>query len=111
METLAEQSSFEIAIVGPGRAVVSGEVDREAAPVLRWALDAALQVAVDRPVPELVVDLAAVDFLDAAGIGVLVGTADRARRTGGRVVLRAPSRAACRVLRVVGLDRTFPLVD
>jgi anti-sigma B factor antagonist len=108
---LAVQSPFEVEMVAPGRVVVSGEVDREAAPVLLWALDAALWVAVDRPVPELVVDLAAVDFLDAAGIGVLIGTANRARRAGGRVVLRAPSRAACRVLQVVGLDRTFPLVD
>jgi anti-sigma B factor antagonist len=108
---LAERSLFEIEIVGPGRVAVSGQVDRDAAPVLRWTLDAALRVAVDRPARELVVDLAAVDFLDAAGIGVLVGTANRAHQAGGRVVLRAPSRVASRVLRVVGLDRTFPLVD
>ena len=108
---MAERSPFEIEIVGPGRVAISGQVDRDAAAVLRWTLDAALQVVVDRPAPELVVDLAGVDFLDAAGIGVLVGTANRARRAGGRVVLRAPSRAASRVLRVVGLDRAFPLVD
>ncbi len=108
---MADQSPFEIEIVGPGRVAISGQVDRDAASILQWALDAALRVAVDRPACELVVDLAAVDFLDAAGIGVLVGTANRARRAGGRVVLRAPSRAACRVLRVVGLDRTFPTID
>jgi anti-anti-sigma regulatory factor len=42
---------------------------------------------------------------------VLAGTAHRARRAGGCVALRAPSRAACRVLRAVGLDRAFPIVD
>ena len=55
-----------------------------------------------------VVDLAAVSFIDAAGLGVLLGAH---RRRAGGLALRAPSRCVRRLLALTGHDATFPLLE
>lgn len=78
-------------------AVVVGEVDLLTSPELRRVLFCALNDA-----DELLIDLAGVDFMDATGLGALVGASARARSANGRVVLRAPSRPVRRLLEAVG---------
>ena len=53
-----------------------GELDLEGAPELRRALIEAID---EQPGRQLVVDLEGVDFIDSAGLGVLVGGLKRAR--------------------------------
>jgi anti-sigma B factor antagonist len=84
-------------------ASVRGEVDIATAPILRSAL-----MDAGAPSP-LTVDLAGVTFIDASGLRVLVGAAGRARRDGGELVLRDPSRGLLRVLGVTGLLGTFTI--
>ncbi|MEA3076140.1 MAG: anti-sigma factor antagonist [Actinomycetota bacterium] len=72
---------------------VHGEVDIATAPLLRSALAGAVAMGA-----RLTVDLAGVTFMDAAGVGVLAGAATLARRVGGDLVLRDPSRPTLRVL-------------
>ena len=50
-----------------------------------------------------------VEFIDAAGIHVLENAAGEARGAGGKLVLRSPSRAVRRMLRVLDLDRALPV--
>ena len=106
---MAEPFPFQAQVVGRGLVVVTGAVDLDTSPQLRLALQQALD-NVDGPTG-LVVDLSAVDFMDATGLGVLVGAANRAKRAGGDVRLRAPSPAVLRVLDVGGLKDAFPLVQ
>jgi anti-anti-sigma factor len=79
--------------------VVTGAVDIDTAPDLLRALRGALACGPG----ELVVDLAAVTFIDSSGIDVLVCAAERAAEGGGRLRLRAPSRPVRHLLDVLAL--------
>ena len=65
---------------------VHGELDLDGAPELRRALIEAIDEHPGRP---LVVDLEGVDFIDSAGLGVLVGGLKRAKDAEGDLVLVA----------------------
>lgn len=77
---------------------VSGEIDASTAPRLRSHLD---DFGRD-DIGKVVVDLADVTFLDAAGIAVLLNTDARLRSLGARLTVRSPRTAAARVLRAAG---------
>jgi anti-sigma B factor antagonist len=83
---------------------VGGEVDVETAPRMRAALEAAL--ATGDPV---VVDLAAVTFMDSAGFGVLASAQRRAAQDGVTVRLRAVPDRVRRLLVLLGLDAVLPI--
>jgi anti-anti-sigma factor len=56
----------------------------------------------------LAVDMSGVTFIGAAGIGVLVDAANRAREAGGSLSLLAPSRQVRWLLDVLHLDAILP---
>ena len=56
----------------------------------------------------LAVDMSGVTFIGAAGIGVLVAVANRAREAGGGLSLLAPSRQVRWLLDVLHLDAILP---
>jgi anti-sigma B factor antagonist len=84
--------------------VLDGEIDIATAPAIRCFLMAAISGGDVR----LAVDLSGVTFIDAAGVGVLVAAANRARDAGGGLSLLAPSRQVRRLLGVLHLDATLP---
>jgi anti-sigma B factor antagonist len=84
--------------------VLDGEIDIATAPAIRRFLMAAIS---DGDV-HLAVDMSGVTFIDAAGIGVLVAAANRAREAGGGLSLLAPSRQVRRLLGVLHLDAILP---
>jgi anti-anti-sigma factor len=57
----------------------------------------------------LVLNLAAVNFLDSAGIGALVGLAGDAEDAGVAFALQDPSERVVRVLTISGLFDAWPL--
>jgi anti-anti-sigma factor len=77
---------------------VRGELDCATAPRLRAALDGL--DAVGRIVR---IDLSATDFMDCAGVGVLVVSHRRLSHLGGELVLVSPSDPVRRVLELTGL--------
>jgi anti-sigma B factor antagonist len=77
----------------------AGEIDSVTAPVLRLALVSALRP----PCTRVVVDLAAVTFLNSAGLTVLAEAHRLARADGIDLTVRAASRVVVRVLRITGL--------
>ena len=88
-----------IEIARPGRTIVlSGRLDVVTVADVRLAL----HEAVDTGTGDLLVDLGAVDAIDASGLGVLVGAHRRAGRVGRRMVLR---NVPDRVLRLLALPR------
>jgi anti-sigma B factor antagonist len=56
-------------------------------------------------------DLSAVEFIDSAGLGILVGAWRRAVAKDHRFVIRAPSVPVRRNLDISGLGRIFTLDD
>jgi anti-anti-sigma factor len=84
--------------------VLYGELDIATGPAIRRSLTAAIR---GRNV-HLAVDMSGVTFIDAAGIGVLVDAASRARKAGGRLSLLAPSWPVRRLLDILHLDGILP---
>ena len=77
---------------------ISGEIDIATSPAMGDAL------AAGRGPAHLEVDMSAVTFMDASGIGVLLAARQRAVDGGGSLTLRAPSWAVRRVTGILGLD-------
>jgi anti-sigma B factor antagonist len=77
---------------------ITGEIDIATSQAMRDAL------ATDSGPAHLEVDMSAVTFIDASGIGALLAARQRAVDGGGSLAVRAPSWAVLRVTRVLGLD-------
>jgi anti-sigma B factor antagonist len=84
--------------------VLDGEIDIATAPAIRRFLMAAISGGDTR----LAVDMSGVTFIGAAGIGVLVAAANRAREAGGSLSLLAPPPQLRRLLDVLHLDAVLP---
>jgi anti-sigma B factor antagonist len=84
--------------------VLDGEIDIATAPAIRRCLMAAISGGD----VHLAVDLSGVTFLGAAGIGVLIAAANRARQRGGSLSLLAPSPQVLLLLDVFHLDAILP---
>jgi anti-anti-sigma factor len=85
--------------------VLSGRLDVSSASDVR----AALHEAIDLGAGDLVVDLAGVDWVDATGLGVLLGADRLAKLAGRRIVLRDAAPRVLRILRVTRLHRVLTL--
>ncbi|MFI5532652.1 STAS domain-containing protein [Kitasatospora sp. NPDC051853] len=92
------------------RLAIQGRLDVRSAADAR----ARLHQAVDGGQGDLVLDLAGLEFWDATGLGVIMGTHRRAGRLGRRLVLRAvPAQlqrllVATRLHRILAVEGTVP---
>lgn len=94
--------------ITPSRLVlrVVGEIDLATVPVLAEALQ--FRVGAAETGTELIVDMAAVTFIDARGLATLVEAAEAARSCG--VVFRTTGRPAC-LLRLLAIAGTGDALD
>jgi anti-sigma B factor antagonist len=81
---------------------LSGELDLVDAPDVEAAL-----VTVAAREPEIIVDLAALAFIDSSGVAALVRGRTHARHAGSDLLLAAPQQLVLRVLAVTGLVDYF----
>ncbi len=79
-----------------------GELDQVDAASVAAAL-----AAVAAPGPEIIVDLAALTFIDSSGVAALAHGRREARRAGGNLVLAAPQQQVRRVLAITRLSDAF----
>jgi anti-anti-sigma factor len=84
---------------------ISGELDIATTAVLRDRITAVLNDGT-KPV---IVDLSLVSFCDASGLSLLIALRRRADLRGRTVALAAPRASMRKLLRVTGLDRSFPV--
>jgi anti-anti-sigma factor len=84
--------------------VLDGEIDIATCPAIRRLLLAAISGGN----VHLAVDVSGVTFIGAAGIGVLVAAANRAREAGGGLSLLAPSPQVRWLVDVFHLDAILP---
>ena len=85
--------------------VLRGDLDMAGAPRLHQEV-AQLVAAGDA---RLVLDLAAVDFIDSTGLGAVIGALRRVRSHDGELVLVCPEPRLQRVSAMCDLDRVFGL--
>jgi anti-sigma B factor antagonist len=99
------QFGIELTWPSPGVAliVVQGEIDLYTTPPFREMVAHCLS----REPGRIVMDLSRVTFLDAAGLGVVVDTANRMELDTVTVV--CPHPLIVRILRLAGLDRVLAL--
>jgi anti-sigma B factor antagonist len=83
-----------------------GEIDAYTAPALRLDLRRLIE---DVGASTLIVDLAAVTFLDSSALGALVGALRRLRERDGRLRIVQPQAAAARIFQLTGLDTVLDL--
>jgi anti-sigma B factor antagonist len=84
---------------------VGGEVDVYSAPNLREKLQGLLT----GQVPNLIVDLSGIAFIDSTGLGVLVGGQNRAAEAGGALRLVCAQERVLKLFRITGLDEVFAI--
>jgi anti-anti-sigma factor len=73
-------------------------------------LEAELQQAVDNDASSVVLDLAAVGFIDSAGLRSVLRIANHSLRDGGRLRMRNASAPVQEAIAWGGLERKLPLV-
>lgn len=90
-----------------GRTVISvgGEIDVYTAPKLR---DTVTEL-VGAGAYDLVIDLAAVEFLDSTGLGVLVGGLKKVRANDGSLSLVCDQERLLKIFRITGLAKVFDI--
>jgi anti-anti-sigma factor len=71
-------------------------------PAVSYVID-----VIDRHRGPVIVDLTALSFCDAAGLGALVRMATCAQQAGRPFRLASPSPSLARLMRITGLDRKF----
>jgi anti-sigma B factor antagonist len=86
---------------GQVRLEVEGEVDRAVAPQL---LDSVLCAGLAYDHHHIVVDLAAVTFMDSAGLSALAEADRRLREQCSHLVVANPTKQIIRIFELVGLD-------
>lgn len=86
--------------------VLRGDLDLATAPDLRETL-----VEVIDEGARIVIDMEAVEFLDSAGLGILVGGLKRARGRDGDLELVCSNGEVLKPLVITGLDRVFTIHD
>jgi anti-sigma B factor antagonist len=75
---------------------LNGEIDAHTAPALATAM-------VQLPSGVVIVDVAAVSFMDSSGLRVLMDATRRAREGGGDLIVAHPTAAIARLVEISGL--------
>jgi stage II sporulation protein AA (anti-sigma F factor antagonist) len=85
-----------------------GEIDHHSAVGLREDLDAL--ILRERPL-RLVLDLSRIEFMDSAGLGLLMGRYRLMRELGGEMAVDRPNERILKILRLSGMERFFEIED
>ena len=94
---------FEIGLAEDGTVWLSGRLDAAESPRAQTFLDSL-------PTPK-VLDLARLEYVSSAGLGVLLRTQKRAMSGGGGLVLINASKHLRDIFRYSGFDRVFDVRD
>lgn len=104
MNEIGANDSLRVSI-DAGVVVAAGDVDLAGGPLLEAAI---LQREDQLPI---VIDLAAVEFIDSSGLRSLLGASRRAHERDSEIVLRNPSQEVRRLLEITGTETQFRIED
>jgi anti-sigma B factor antagonist len=107
MRVLCDDDVFRVAVDEPGAGPVvvtlGGELDLRSSGRVTACLSELVTGS------DVVVDLTGLRFVDAAGVGALVGARIDADERGRTITLRHPTQNVATVLRITELDKVFPI--
>lgn len=83
--------------------VPRGEVDIATSTIFRSALDEAYK---EKPA-NIILHFDQIRYMDSTGLGVIIGTYDKMRESGYRIILRNPQKNIKKLLSITNLDRIF----
>ena len=83
-----------------------GEIDHHSAVSLREELD---ELILQRQPRRLVLDLSRIEFMDSAGLGLLMGRYRLMKDLGGEMVVERPNERILKILRLSGMERFFEI--
>jgi anti-anti-sigma factor len=86
---------------------VTGEVDMDSVAILADAVDAALADGA----AELWIDLSATDFMDSAGLHLLLDARTRLRELNRRLAIICPDGSVRRLFEISGVSAELPVYD
>lgn len=86
---------------------LSGEIDHHAAAEVRERIDAEIHALHPRVT---VLDLSGIDFMDSAGLGLIMGRIALMKRLGGETALKNPTEKVLRIVRLSGLERMMKIM-
>src|SRR5262249_4873261 len=89
-----------VVIAISGRLSLGAEVER---------LDAAVNELLKGPSKSLVFDVAALEYCDSSGVGVLVSSLSKVKKAGGNVKMAGANQRIQRILKITGVDRLIPM--
>ena len=85
-----------------------GEIDHHSAVALREELD---RLLLHRRPSRFVLDLSRIEFMDSAGLGLLMGRYRLTKELGGVMALTAPNARVMKILRLAGMERFFEIEE
>lgn len=85
---------------------IRGEIDHHSAVDIRGDID---KLIYELQPKRLVLDLSVVDFMDSSGLGLIMGRYAVMSRLGGETVLRDPSSAILKIIKLAGLERMIKI--
>jgi anti-anti-sigma factor len=90
------------------RVAISGDLDVASAPTVEERL-----VELEQPggLPDLVLDLRGLSFIDSTGLSLLINTDSRVRKAGRHVTIVSGRGAPRRLLETTGLTRRLDVVE
>ena len=103
MEEIGKNESIKVSIDENGIVVAEGDIDLAGGPLLDTAI---LRLENSQPV---IIDLAAVEFIDSSGLRSLLSASRRAQERNTSVVLRNPSAGVTRLLGITGTTEQFTI--
>ena len=89
-------------------ALLSGDIDHHSAKEIRREIDIAIK---ENDPKELILDFAAVTFMDSSGIGLVMGRYKLMNEKGGKLVIAKTPGYIAKVMRVSGVGRLAKIVD
>ncbi|MBE6613788.1 MAG: STAS domain-containing protein [Ruminococcaceae bacterium] len=85
---------------------LEGDIDHHSAQTIRSRIDTKLFLTRPR---ELVLDLSRVNFMDSAGLGLILGRFTKAAELGVQFRLASPNRHIQKILDLAGMERLIPI--
>jgi len=89
-------------------ALITGDIDHHGTTLIRHTIDREVQS--EKP-QSLILDLSGVNFMDSAGLGLILGRYNLATRLGIGFSVNSPSPSARRILSASGAERIIQVFD
>ena len=87
---------------------LSGEVDHHGAKSARERIDSIIR---EESPQTLIMDMSSVTFCDSSGLGLIMGRYKKMNELGGSLLIKKPTEAVEKIIRISGLDRLIKIVD